>query len=87
MAKKRSPDRAYLMRCWQEGDAAPRWRFSVEEVLHERRRRGYADLSSLIAFLRTELGNDRDRAVDGNDPHADQEREGSEYVSLQYCQN
>ena len=61
MAKKTSPDRAYLIRCWQEGDAAsggvPRWRFSVEEVLRERRRQGYADLEALIAFLRAELGD------------------------------
>ena len=69
MAKNRSPDRAYLIRCWQEGDAERggtlRWRFSVEEVLRERRRRGYADLASLIAFLRTELGGDRDPSMNG----------------------
>jgi hypothetical protein len=54
----KSPDRAYLIRCWQEGDAAElRWRFSAEEVLHERRRRGFADLSSLLEYLRAELGS------------------------------
>jgi len=62
MPNKRSPDRAYLIRCWQEGEdapgAAPRWRFSAEEVLHDRRRRGFADLASLLAFLRAELGRD-----------------------------
>jgi hypothetical protein len=61
MPNKRSPDRAYLIRCWQEGDdtpgAPPRWRFSAEEVLHDRRRRGFADLASLFAFLRAELGS------------------------------
>lgn len=52
----KSPDRAYLIRCWQEGDAAElRWRFSAEEVLHERRRRGFADLASLLEYLRANL--------------------------------
>jgi hypothetical protein len=32
-----------------------RWRFSVEEVLHERSRKGFADLASLFDYLRTEL--------------------------------
>jgi len=54
-----SPDRAYLIRCWQEGDAdspgAVRWRFSVEAVLHKGTRRGYADLASLLDYLRAEL--------------------------------
>ncbi len=59
MAKKIFQNRAYLIRCWQEGDK-PCWRFSVEEVLHERRRRGYVDLETLIAFLRAELGNNPD---------------------------
>ena len=61
MARKKSPDRAYLVRCWQEGGAAPgtvpRWRFSAEEVLHDRRRQGFGDLEALIAFLRAELGS------------------------------
>ena len=51
--------RAYLVRCWQEGgpdpDGAREWRFSVEEVLHERQRRGFDDLEDLVAFLREEL--------------------------------
>jgi hypothetical protein len=53
------PYRAYLVRCWQEGepscDEGHRWRFSVEEVLHERRQRGFSGLEALLAFLRTEL--------------------------------
>jgi hypothetical protein len=60
MAKKPSPDRAYLIRCWQESDAlpdAPRWRFSVEEVSHEGQRWGFKDLDTLVAFLRAELGD------------------------------
>jgi len=51
--------RAYLLRCWQEGEAAPgeepRYRFSVEEVLHRRRRQGFDGLEALVAFLRAEL--------------------------------
>ena len=35
--EKSHPYRAYLLRCWQEGEAAPGkeplWRFSVEEIL------------------------------------------------------
>jgi len=35
--EKSHPYRAYLLRCWQEGEAAsgkePLWRFSVEEIL------------------------------------------------------
>ena len=58
--------RAYLVRSWEEGardpDEASRWRFSVEEVLHERRRRGFDSLEALIAFLREELADgERDR--------------------------
>ena len=52
--------RAYLLRCWREEPAAPGgpspWRFSVEEVLHERRRRGFTSLESVLAFLEAELG-------------------------------
>jgi hypothetical protein len=59
---KQSPDRAYLIRCWQEGDAVHRprrWRFSAEEVLHERKGRGFADLDSLLDYLRAELGKEQ----------------------------
>ena len=51
--------RAYLLRCWQEGDAEidqePLWRFSVEDVFGERRRQGFGSLEALIEFLRVEL--------------------------------
>jgi hypothetical protein len=57
--QKTKPYRAYLLRCWQEGEAAPGkepiWRFSVEEILNERRRKGFSSLGALIAFLRAEL--------------------------------
>ena len=53
-------DRAYLIRCWQEQDVASLgtvcWRFSVKEELHDRTRRGFADLASLFHYLSAELG-------------------------------
>ena len=57
--EKTYPYRAYLLRCWWEGETAPGqeppWRFSVEEILGKRRRKGFSGLRALIAFLRTEL--------------------------------
>jgi hypothetical protein len=54
--------RAYLLRCWQEGETlgseGHRWRFSVEEVLHKRRQRGFNGLEALFVFLRTELADE-----------------------------
>jgi rRNA maturation protein Nop10 len=51
--------RAYLLRCWQEGDVATDkelpWRFSVEDVFGERRRQGFVSLEALVAFLKVEL--------------------------------
>jgi hypothetical protein len=51
--------RAYLLRCWQEGDAGtdqePLWRFSVEDVFGERCRQGFGSLEALIEFLRVEF--------------------------------
>jgi hypothetical protein len=61
--------RAYLLRCWREGETAageePAWRFSVEEVLHERRRQGFSSLEALIVFLRTELAGGEEEPSDG----------------------
>jgi hypothetical protein len=60
--------RAYLLRCWQEGEAPPGkeplWRFSVEEILHERRRKGFSSLEALIAFLRAELASGKEEPSD-----------------------
>jgi len=46
--EKNHPYRAYLLRCWRETEAAPGqelpWRFSVEEILGERRRQGFNGL-------------------------------------------
>jgi hypothetical protein len=50
---------AYLLRCWQEGETAPgqepRWRFWLEEVMYERRQKGFSNLEALFAFLQAEL--------------------------------
>ena len=60
--------RAYLLRCWQEVEAAPgkepHYRFSVEEILHKRPRRGFDSLDALVVFLRAELAGGRDEASD-----------------------
>ena len=66
--EKSHPYRAYLLRCWQEGEAAPGkeplWRFSVEEILNERRRKGFSSLGVLIAFLRAELASGEEEPSD-----------------------
>ena len=59
--KKRVPYHAYLLRCWQEGKLLPgerpRWRFSLEGILHERSRQRFDDLEALLTSLQTELAN------------------------------
>jgi hypothetical protein len=64
MHRKKRPDRAYLVRCCQGGKAAPgnaaHWCFSVEEVLHERHRRGFDSLEALVAFWQTEFSGSDD---------------------------
>jgi hypothetical protein len=56
--------RAFLLRCWPEGDAAhggeTRWRYSLEGVLPKRSRQGFDDLESLVAFVRGELTGNGD---------------------------
>ena len=63
-SKRNRLDRAYLLRCWQEGKAPGgdqvRWRYSLEGVLPKRSRHGFDDLESLVAFLQGEL-------IDGED--------------------
>jgi hypothetical protein len=58
---------AFLLRCWREGQAAPGesplWRFSVEEVLHERRQWGFASLEALLTFLWAELAGAEEGAA------------------------
>jgi hypothetical protein len=68
--KKNHSRRAYLLRCWQEGETAPgqepRWRFWLEEVLQERRQKGFGNLEALFAFLRAELAsNEEEPSNDG----------------------
>lgn len=69
--RKKRPDRAYLVRCWQQGKALPgkavHWRFSVEEVLHERYRKGFDSLEALIAFLRTEFSGSKNEPCEENE--------------------
>lgn len=64
--KKSRTQRAYLLRCWREGGdtpgAAPRWRFSVEEVLSQQARRGFDDMEAALGFLRAEMAEDQERA-------------------------
>lgn len=47
---------AYVLRIWEvrgrTPDADPIWRYSLEPV-HSRERRGFPDLESLMAYLRT----------------------------------
>jgi hypothetical protein len=70
MARGRSPNRAYLVRCWWEADTGPDgkpgWRFSLEEVLSERHQRGFGSLEALFAFLQAELADER-----GCPPHSE----------------
>ena len=60
--KKKDLRRVYLLRCWREGEVmhsqTPSWRFSVEEILHKRRRKGFDSVREVLAFLQTELAND-----------------------------
>lgn len=64
MSKKIRPHRAYLLRCWQEGEAtgdkAPPWHFSLEEILRKEPRQGFDSLEALAAFLQTELADGPD---------------------------
>ncbi len=69
---KSHPDRAYLLRCWREGETAggkePIWRFSLEEVLRERRQKGFSSLRELIGFLQAELGGAQENAMGDDIP-------------------
>jgi hypothetical protein len=62
------PQRAYLLRCWWERRATMArgrvWRFSLEEVFGERRRRGFRNLKALVAFIRAELADDDEALSD-----------------------
>ena len=55
--ERRAGDRAFLLRCWQEGTAGEgiTWRYSLKEVLDERRQLGFADLQEVFDFLAAQL--------------------------------
>ena len=59
--------RSYLLTVWEERSEEPdtpsAWRFSLEEA-RTGKRRGFADLEALIAFLRTELIDERTELSD-----------------------
>ena len=59
--------RTYLIRCWEERSrdlTLPAvWRFSLEDP-HTGRRRGFASLEDMVAFLRGELASSQDRGTD-----------------------
>ena len=59
--------RSYLLTVWEDRSAEPdmpsAWRFSLEEA-RTGQRRGFAGLEALIAFLRTELLDDRTELSD-----------------------
>ena len=58
---------AYLIRCWRDksgSDEEHPWRFSVEEILPERRRKGFSRLEALFAFLQAELACSSDESTD-----------------------
>jgi hypothetical protein len=66
--RERAEYRAYLVRCWQERESADDgerpWRFLVEEIWPERRKRGFSSQDALIAFLRAELAEGKDEPPD-----------------------
>lgn len=55
--------RAYLLRFWQEsgrpGDPSPVWRFILQEP-GTGERRGFADLESMVDFLRRVMGEEQE---------------------------
>lgn len=54
--------RAYLLRCWCEDLGPlprPTWRFSIEQILPHRRKRGLQSLRALMQFLQAEFGDQR----------------------------
>ena len=68
--EKKLSSRAYLLRCWQEGEVVPgrtpRWRFRVEEVAPGQRQMGFGSVDALITFLRAELAGGEEERVEDN---------------------
>ena len=59
--------RSYLLSFWEERGQDPDtpvvWRFSLEDP-HTGRRRGFANMEKVMAFLRTELASHQDEPPD-----------------------
>ncbi|MCP4419277.1 MAG: hypothetical protein GY805_21900 [Chloroflexi bacterium] len=51
--------RAFLMRCWREGN---RWRFTVESIGQDRKQHGFISLEMMITFLREHLASEDENA-------------------------
>jgi len=45
--------RSYLLRLWRAGEGENGWQASLESI-HTGKRRGFADLDALVAYLRRE---------------------------------
>jgi hypothetical protein len=66
------PYRAYLLRCWEESTSFSQaeeetWRFLVEEIFGQKRRRGFADFEEVMAFLREQLTAAQESAKSGRE--------------------
>ena len=58
MAEPPPTSQSYLLRLWQASNAGtPVWRASIVNV-HTGERRGFADLDSLLVFLKEQTGRD-----------------------------
>jgi hypothetical protein len=56
---KAKPYRSYVLRCWQEQEAAsdrpPVWRFVLQEISGKQRRLGFGSFEHMMGFLLDEL--------------------------------
>lgn len=61
--------RSYLLRCWQEEHTRPEqpplWRFMLQDVADAQRQHAFGSFEQLVAFLRTEILEEKDRREDG----------------------
>ncbi len=64
-SKQRSSTyRAYLIRCWQEGEY---WRFILETIGPDRPRRGFGRFEEMVAFLQAALTEGDTRSTEDED--------------------
>ena len=67
MSDARTPYRSYLLRLWQAHTSAGlAWRASLEDA-HTGERRGFADLTQMIAFLQSQVAHDVEIIGENND--------------------